>query len=166
MGRDKARLRLGRRTMLSIVRATARELGQPVRVIRRDLVPRCGPLGGVLTALQTTRADAVLLLACDMPFVTAPLLRKIIRASRQGGRAVFAEQRGRVGFPFLLSRSAAAEVRAALARHEFSVNALASRLRARKVSVRARCLDLFNVNTPDEARVAVECHRGRFSFSK
>lgn len=45
MGRDKARLRLRGRTLLAWVRAAARATGWPVRVIRRDLVPRCGPLG-------------------------------------------------------------------------------------------------------------------------
>src|SRR6266566_1093085 len=74
MGRDKSRLRLGRRTMLGHIRGEARKLGFPVRVIRRDAVPRCGPLGGVYTALKTTRAHAVVFLACDMPFVSADLI--------------------------------------------------------------------------------------------
>ena len=69
MGRDKSRLKLGRRTMLGHIRAEAKTLGLPVRVIRRDLVPRCGPLGGIFTALKTTSADGVLFLACDMPFI-------------------------------------------------------------------------------------------------
>src|SRR5262245_53027899 len=52
MGRDKSRLRVGRRTMLTHAKQAAQALGLPVRVIRRDIVPRCGPLGGVLTALK------------------------------------------------------------------------------------------------------------------
>src|SRR5687768_5753928 len=87
-GRDKSRVRFGRRTMLSVIRATAQELDLPVRVIRHDRVPRCGPLGGILTGLESTRADAVLFLACDMPLVTAELLRKMIEASGDGSRAV------------------------------------------------------------------------------
>ena len=75
MGRDKARLRLNGRTLLAQVRDAAQTLGCPVRVIRRDLVTRCGPLGGVFTALKTSRAEAVLFLACDMPFVSPELLR-------------------------------------------------------------------------------------------
>src|SRR2546430_17716334 len=75
MGRDKSRLKLGRRTLLGHIRAEAKTLGLPVRVIRRDLVPRCGPLGGIYTALKSTRADGVLFLACDMPFVRAALLK-------------------------------------------------------------------------------------------
>ena len=57
MGRDKSLVQLGRRTLLQHVRTAARSLGVPVRVIRRDSVPRCGPLGGIYTGLKRTRAD-------------------------------------------------------------------------------------------------------------
>src|SRR5262245_26810080 len=89
LGRDKARLRLGPRTVLGHVREQARALGLPVRVIRRDRVPRCGPLGGVYTALVTTRADAVLFLACDMPFLTAATMVRLWRRSIVERRPVF-----------------------------------------------------------------------------
>ena len=78
MGTDKARLRLGRKTLLGHVRAAARAAGLPLRVIRRDIVPRCGPLGGVYTALRSTRAEAVMFLSCDMPFVTGELLQRLL----------------------------------------------------------------------------------------
>lgn len=74
MGRDKARLQLGGVSLLTRLRRTARELHLPARVIRRDLVPRCGPLGGIFTALTVTSAEAMLFLSCDMPFVTSALL--------------------------------------------------------------------------------------------
>ncbi len=82
MGRDKSRIRIGRRTMLEHVRHIASELGLPVRVLRRDAVPRCGPIGGIYTALARTRADAILFLACDMPFVTAAFLNEMLREFR------------------------------------------------------------------------------------
>src|SRR5262245_26747021 len=73
MGRNKSRLSLGNITMLGHIRKTAEATGLPVRVIRRDCVPKCGPLGGIYTALKTTEADAILFLACDMPLVTTEL---------------------------------------------------------------------------------------------
>ena len=82
MGRDKANLRIGGRTLLAHIRSTAKALGLPVRVIRCDLVPRCGPLGGIYTALKTTAADAVLFLACDMPCVTETLLQTVLRKNK------------------------------------------------------------------------------------
>ena len=82
MGRDKSRIRIGRRTMLGHVRHIASQLGLPVRVLRRDAVPRCGPIGGIYTVLARTRSDAILFLACDMPFVTPAFLRQILGTFR------------------------------------------------------------------------------------
>ena len=140
--------------MLARIRAAAKELGCPVRVIRRDLVARCGPLGGIFTALKTTRADAVLFLACDMPLVTAALLSRIVRASRDGARSTFAAQSGRVGFPLALPMTALAVIEAQLQSKEFSLHALAKKLRARRLIVSARRKELFNVNTPEDAVAA------------
>lgn len=39
-----------------------------------DRVPGAGPLGGVISALAVTRADRMLVLATDLPFVTTPFL--------------------------------------------------------------------------------------------
>src|SRR5213594_4238966 len=71
MGRDKTLLRLGQHTLLRHARLAADGLHLPVRVIRRDLLPRCGPLSGIYTGLKTSHAEAELFLACDMPFVSA-----------------------------------------------------------------------------------------------
>src|SRR6476659_3750248 len=35
-----------------------------------DIVPVSGPLGGIHAALSAARSDAVLVLACDMPYVS------------------------------------------------------------------------------------------------
>src|SRR5436309_2246159 len=97
MGCDKARLRLGPRTMLGQIQATARTTGWPVRVIGRDLVPRCGPLGGIYSALETTQRDAILFLACDMPFVGTEILGRLLDEFRYAPDALFISCRGRVG---------------------------------------------------------------------
>jgi molybdopterin-guanine dinucleotide biosynthesis protein A len=160
MGRDKSRLRVGNRTMLSIVRDLARELGVPVRVVRRDIVPRCGPLGGILTALRTTRAESVLFLACDMPLVSATLLRRVTRGSAKGTRAVFILHGRRVGFPFLLPREALPVVEAQISEKNFSIHALACVLRGGRLRTRARSPELLNVNTEAEMERVRQLLRG------
>src|ERR1051325_7409960 len=74
MGRDKSRLRLGRLTFLDRIDRAASAMGFPVRIIRDDLVPGCGPIGGIYTALSTTTAESLLFIPCDMPFLTSELL--------------------------------------------------------------------------------------------
>lgn len=148
MGRDKARLRLGGRTLLAWVRAAARATGWPVRVIRRDLVPRCGPLGGVWTAFQRSRAERLVFLSCDMPFVTPALVRAV---GERKGRGVFTQTEEGAGFPFALDRACLPLVEQALAEQRFSLQALARRLRARKLTLpRRRQAELLNLNTPED----------------
>jgi molybdopterin-guanine dinucleotide biosynthesis protein A len=45
-------------------------------LLLEDRIPGCGPLGGIEAALRAARQD-VLALACDLPFVTSELLRKL-----------------------------------------------------------------------------------------
>lgn len=44
-----------------------------------DLHPASGPLGGLHAALMAARSDAVLLVSCDLPFLTSELLSGLIR---------------------------------------------------------------------------------------
>src|SRR2546421_10419466 len=157
MGRDKSRLRIGRRTMLSHIRKTALSAGFPVDVIRRDSVPRCGPIGGIYTGLKRTRSDLVLFLACDMPFVSTELIRFLFQQGRTSERALFTRSEGGVGFPTLLSRSHLETVAAQFKKKQISLQSLAKRLQARVIrpplSFRGQ---LRNINTPadwEEARI-------------
>lgn len=151
MGREKSRLRLGGRTLLGHVRLAATSLGLPVRVIRRDLVPRCGPLGGIYTALKTSEAGAELFLACDTPFISATLLRQVVRRFRTSRGASFSTVDGLAGFPFVIEPSALPLIERQLKTKQFSLQALASSLKARLSPVPLkRRFELFNVNTPAE----------------
>lgn len=149
MGRDKARLRFRGRSLLGHVRAAAEATGWPVRVIRRDALPRCGPLGGIYTALKTSRAGAELFLACDMPFVTSALLTDLANDLGAKHRAVFATADGRAGFPFLLRAAALPVVEQQIQAKQFSIHSLADVLGAKSFRVpKGRIVELLNVNTP------------------
>jgi molybdopterin-guanine dinucleotide biosynthesis protein A len=162
MGRDKSGLLLGSVTMLGAIRTAARATGFPVRVIRRDVVPKCGPLGGIYTALKTTRAEFVLFLACDMPLISPKLMQFVIgkatetRPKEALGKtspdgALFVCSRGRPGFPFLLPHEAFNTVRKQIEVGNFSLQALAKVLRATILtSKHPWTRQLFNVNTPED----------------
>jgi len=152
MGRDKARLRLGGRTLLARVRAAARATGWPVRVVRRDIGARRGPLGGVWTAFQRSRARRLVFLPCDLPFLTPELIRRV---GQGRARAVFAQSAEGAGFPFALDRECVPVVEGQLAAGEFSLQRLAVRLKARRLRLApTRQRELVNVNTPAELRRA------------
>lgn len=151
MGRDKSKLRLGRRTLLAHIRATAKSLGLPVRVIRRDAVPRCGPLGGIVTAMRRTDAEAILFLACDMPFVSAELLRKLLDRARNSHMGLFTKHGSTLGFPFLLQRTTLPLVEHQIARGQFSLQALARALKSKSFKVNLSfAQQLRNINTRED----------------
>jgi molybdenum cofactor guanylyltransferase len=92
MGSPKAWLRIDGVTLLERAVAVLGEMASPVIIsaaagqelpmtgtVIRDAVPDRGPMGGIhagLTALPG--CDAVLVLAIDMPFMTAAVLRDIV----------------------------------------------------------------------------------------
>ena len=151
MGRDKARVRLGRRTLLGHVRRTAESVGAEVRVIRKDRVPRCGPLGGIYTGLKTSAHEAEVFLSCDMPFLTPALLTHLMEARPPA----FVEQNRTVGFPLIVSVVDLGVVEEEMRAQRFSLQNLAKRLKARCLPVREReGRQLFNMNTPADWREA------------
>ena len=90
MGRDKAFVQLGGKTLIERVIDSSADLGQAETILItnrpadyahlnlpmfRDALPGKGSLGGIYTALLEARSEFVLVLACDMPFISADLLR-------------------------------------------------------------------------------------------
>jgi molybdopterin-guanine dinucleotide biosynthesis protein A len=83
-GRDKSALAIGGRSILERQLAAIRPLTDRILVVANDpgrvagidlrvvgdLVPGAGALGGIYTALAVATTDRVLVIACDMPFIT------------------------------------------------------------------------------------------------
>lgn len=140
------------------------DLGLPVRP---DDVPGFGALGGIHTALRWAvergRAGA-LVVACDMPFVPAALLRALAdRAVTTDAAAVVPESRGRRGIEPLCawySTRALDEIGRMLAEGERQAFRAAERVRAERIPVDEvrRIGDpeilFLNVNTVDDLRAA------------
>jgi molybdopterin-guanine dinucleotide biosynthesis protein A len=95
MGTDKALLTLGGRTLVERTLECLRQLTSDVRVIgdrpayrafgapvEADLYPGTGTLGGIATALATSQHEFVLVVACDMPFLSESLLRRMAEIPR------------------------------------------------------------------------------------
>jgi molybdopterin-guanine dinucleotide biosynthesis protein A len=163
MGRDKAQVWLGRRTLLGHVRQAAAATAWPVRVVRQDIVQRCGPLGGILTALHRSRADTLIFLSCDMPFVNPTWLKRLVRELKTAkAAAVFTRQDGFAGFPFVLKAEVLPQVEELRAQGSYSLQALARKLGAAFIDVPAkRQGEFLNVNTPDALTLAKAQLKGR-----
>lgn len=99
LGRDKAsEILLGRPLLQHVIDRVSRVVDEIVVVKARgqqlpeisaalplqaveDLYPDCGPLGGIYTGLSATHAERCVAVACDMPLLSEPLLRELLRRS-------------------------------------------------------------------------------------
>ena len=156
MGRDKSKLHLGRKTFVSKISSTAKELGREVRILRKDMVPRCGPLGGIYTALKTAKAGAVLFLACDSPFVSFELLDRLVSQFRDTHQPIFTRGEA-ISFPFILPIEALATVENQIRQSRFSIQALALVVTAHYFfPTPDEAKTLFNINTPEDLLQATQ----------
>ncbi|MDD4930092.1 MAG: molybdenum cofactor guanylyltransferase [Gallionella sp.] len=86
MGQDKARLRLGDKTLLQSVIAALEPLFSEIIVSVREPRAECelsqvcddplhaGPLAGLAAGIERARTAWVFVVACDMPFITGELI--------------------------------------------------------------------------------------------
>ncbi|HEY5884356.1 MAG TPA: molybdenum cofactor guanylyltransferase [Pyrinomonadaceae bacterium] len=88
MGRDKCELTLNGRTFVELISEqmspitrSAKMVGRPVTQSNlsqvADVYPAWGALGGVHAALANCSSEWALVVACDFPFVTTELFRKM-----------------------------------------------------------------------------------------
>ncbi len=97
MGSDKALLPFHGRTLVEHVAAQAHSVTANVTLVGKreryinfgyvvieDSMAECGPLAGVHAALASTACDWNLILACDMPEVTAEFLGELLAHAESG----------------------------------------------------------------------------------
>ena len=92
MGRDKAQLPFRGGTLSAVIAGSVREaagsvvlVGNPALGGIPDRYPGEGPLGGILTALQHTSSEWNLIVACDLPELTAPFLARLLDTAEFAG---------------------------------------------------------------------------------
>jgi molybdopterin-guanine dinucleotide biosynthesis protein A len=94
-GANKARLRIGDERIVDRQLRLLREVADPVFIVSNDpepfsglgvdvfpdLVAAAGPLGGIYTALRASPCGRTLIVACDLPYLSLPLLRRLAAPS-------------------------------------------------------------------------------------
>ena len=169
-GRDKGALTVNGRPILE--RQIA-ELGQitsdilmvgghpPARAIHgarhvADHVPGCGPLGGLHAALTEALGDATIVVACDMPYISAALVRYLLALTGGADAVVPRTQDGYHPLCAAYTRACLEPIARRLADGRLKMTDLFDDVRVRIVT--AEEIDAFgdcrrllaNVNTPAE----------------
>src|SRR3954471_18833166 len=121
-----------------------------------DAVPGCGPLGGLHAALSAAHGDAVLLIACDMPFVAGPFAAYLLSLAPDAAIVVPRTERGYHPLCAVYTRACLEPVAARLAQRRLALRDLFADVPTRIVTIAemsrfgAPSRLLANVNTPDE----------------
>lgn len=93
MGREKASLRIGERTIIEEQRDTLAKIFEEIIIVTNaldnfgnikakvvnDIVPDSGPLGGLYSGLAVSSNIQSFLIGCDMPFVNLNLIEYMIQ---------------------------------------------------------------------------------------
>jgi molybdopterin-guanine dinucleotide biosynthesis protein A len=166
MGRDKALLPFGRATLLDHVAQCVHQsagnvtvIGPPERYaafgypVVADHVENSGPLGGLFTALSITPSDWNLIVACDMPGLTAHFLDSLLHAAESSpADCLVPSKTGRAELDPLCAvyhRRCLSAAKAALDRNLLKMQDFVSSLHLSIWPVPNSGL-LENVNTPEE----------------
>jgi len=100
MGTDKALILFDGQTFLERAMVVARSVSPEVSIVGDpekygrfapcipDLYPNCGPLGGIHAALHSSGAELNLMVAVDLPFITAGLLQFLLARAGQSETAI------------------------------------------------------------------------------
>ncbi len=121
-----------------------------------DIVPGCGPLGGLHAALTEARGDALFLIACDMPFVTPAFVAHLLALAVDADLVIPQSEHGYHPLCAVYTRACLEPVAARLATRRLTIRDLIVDVRTRVVAVeeirRFGSPDrlLANVNTPAE----------------
>lgn len=173
MGTDKAQVVLHGRRLIDHVFVRLQQL-EPAEIlvigshdyglngvaVYPDVLSGSGPLGGIRTALEVAQYDNLLVVGCDMPFISPRLLAYLLELQRQAEtpyQAVAPRHAGNIeGLHALYHKSALPVVRRRLESGQRAVSGLIVDLRSRLVDtleyqhlgVDARAF--LNINTPAE----------------
>lgn len=181
MGRDKASLQLGGQALIERVLAALRPLDCPSFIVARqagdcaqlglpvcpDLLPGAGPLGGLCTALHCASTPALLLLACDLPFLTPEFLRFLVESLGERQAAVPQSPEGLHPLCAAYATSCLPAVERLLDQGERRMHALCRQLDLRVLAPEEwqpfdpHGLLFANLNTPEEYQRAQQLLAGR-----
>ena len=166
-GIRKATLRIGGRSIIDRQLDVLRGIAAPIFAVSsaageseggldivRDQFPDRGALGGIYTAIAASPHERVLVVGCDMPFLSAPLLEYM--NGIDADIVVPRTARGYEPLCAIYSRACAAAVRARIERGQLEASVMPEGVRVVEVGSEtlaeydAHGLLFVNVNTPHD----------------
>jgi molybdopterin-guanine dinucleotide biosynthesis protein A len=117
----------------------------------RDLIPDCGPLGGLYTALTLAQHEHIAIVGCDIPFASAVLFGRLctLLTTTPADAAVPRRHDQREPLHAIYERRALPVVEQQLGREDYSMMALLDKLNVTYFDT-DNGLPFINVNSPND----------------
>jgi molybdopterin-guanine dinucleotide biosynthesis protein A len=183
MGQDKAVIKLAGRPLITHVLDKVSDLGEELVIVSNspeqfdlvgvrfvaDEVPGQGALQGLETALTSAKYDPVLVLACDLPFVSRSLVEHMLKLSPEGDLIIPVLDGKYEPMHAVYSKRCLPLIRQALATGEKRVTGFFESVTIVPISERdllrydPEGLSFFNVNTPQDLEEAERIYATFFS---
>lgn len=175
MGSDKSFAMLGNQPIFQHALNSIRELDLPTILVTnspdkyagyallmvQDIMPDQGALGGLYTAIHSSKTDFTLCVACDMPFLNVNLLRHLLRLCTADWDVIVPRIDGRSETMHAVYRKTCLDIiKAQLAEGRLKASGFFDQVRVCYVDedvIRQFDPDLrsfMNVNTPDDLEAA------------
>lgn len=134
-----------------IVKHPQQQFNHRAITVLADIIPDCGPAGGIYTALENIQTPWLAILPCDMPFLV-PEIYEILLSHREGTKPIVAiSENGIESLVSIWHKSHANQMRNHLKNKEFTLNRILEKLKAAKVEIANKLPEyqpdyFFNVN--------------------
>ncbi len=175
LGRDKVLLSVGGRNLLERTCQLFHEIFSEVVIVTNspleffnsdaeiftDLVPGCGPLGGIFTGLVFSTHPHSFVTACDMPFLNRDLIQYLISLKDDYDVVMPQSESGYETMHAVYSRQCLKVIKASLDEGELKVDRILPKIRTRMVGpselrpyLEGITSPFFNINTPQDLEEA------------
>ena len=147
-------------------------LSQKIKIIT-DIYPRVGSLNGILTGITYSSSYYSFIAACDMPFLNRNLISYLIKGTRYtesiGDYDVIlpVSPKGDEPLHALYSKACCNPIEDLIKKGEVRIGALFSQVKVKRIGpaelkpLDPKFLSFFNINTPEDLRLAEELIKKR-----
>jgi len=125
-----------------------------VKVVE-DVVPGCGPLGGIYTGLTYSSRERVFFAACDMPYLHIGFIKRLLAASLEGrfDCIIPRNDKGLEPLHAVYSRAILPEIKKSLERGRLSIAEAIAPCSCKFIEARPdELVSFFNINTPEDLK--------------
>jgi molybdopterin-guanine dinucleotide biosynthesis protein A len=176
MGQDKALLEVDGKPLIKIIAGHVKRVLDDVTLVGRkalyaslgmavieDIHPGLGPLAGIHAALRHSHKPLVLVVGCDMPFLNAEFLEKLVQVAAVADAEITVAESVEYGVESLCAiynQTTLPLIEDAIENRELKVARLFDKVRVRKLSAdeyrpfNPQGMLFSNVNTPQDFELA------------